>query len=384
MNLQKIAMPLIIATAAVIMGTSTCKAADTTSLENELQAKVKEIYDVRALAIITGADPGPALAYFDTTAELGRWALSHEQTRLNFIQSWAEKRGVRFTEATPSLHIPWSRVQEDTAEFIVSQTLQLGYVYPNDPTVNRFGIGTRHWIKLARKDGKWLIRQDFYTDGLYEDAKAPDPTPADGNASIEPVEQSASIKNDSHAVLDREGAARYADEYAGLAWGAGNDHNYNPRYGNLNDKGGDCTNFVSQCLGDKSGGKLPMDGAWYYRHDREGGSGSLAWVQAEAFAEWLSYSGRGQRIAWGTFPEMNQPDAKFSCGAVRELQKGDVIGYEENGYIEHFAIVVGTDSKGYPVVNAHTVDRYHSPWDMGCDKTTVFHLFRINDASLIR
>jgi len=122
-----------------------------------------------------------------------------------------------------------------------------------------------------------------------------------------------------------------------------------------------------------------MDGAWYCRYDREGGSGSRAWVQAEAFADWLLSNGWGQLLARGAFPEMNQPGSKFSRGAVRELLKGDVIGYEEKGYIEHFAIVVGTDSKGYPVVDAHTVDRYHCPWDMGCDKTTIFHLFQIKN-----
>lgn len=381
MDLRKVAITLIAIALTGIIGISNCKAANAPSMEmeKELQTKVDEIFDACALAIITDADPGPVAAYYDTTAELGRWALSHEQTKLNYIQLWAKKRGVRFTEANSSLSIPWSRLQGDTAEFIIYQTLQLGYVYLNDPTVNRFGIGTRHWMKLVRKDGKWLIQQDFYTDGLFDDVKAPDPTPADGTAFIEPVEKSASIQNDPPGIFDREGAARYADEYAGLAWGAGNNHSYNPRYRDLNGNGGDCTNFVSQCLGDKSGGKLPVDGAWYYSHDREGGSGSRAWVQTEAFADWLLYNGRGQRLARGAFPEMNQPSSEFSRGAVRELQKGDVIGYEEKGYIEHFAIVVGTDSKGYPVVNAHTVDRYHSPWDMGCDKTTVFHLFQIND-----
>jgi len=102
-------------------------------------------------------------------------------------------------------------------------------------------------------------------------------------------------------------------------------------------------------------------------------------VQTEAFARWLLYGGRARLVARGTFPELNGPNAKFPRGAVRELQKGDVIGYEEKGRIEHFAIVVGTDTHGYPVVNAHTVDRYHCPWDMGWDRQTVFHLFRILD-----
>lgn len=120
-----------------------------------------------------------------------------------------------------------------------------------------------------------------------------------------------------------------------------------------------------------------MDGIWFY--DRADNSGSQAWARAETFGDWLLYSGRGQRVARGTFPELNQPGDKFPGGAVRELRKGDVIGYGKRSYSEHIAIVVGSDSKGYPLVNAHNVDRYHCPWDLGYDKKTVFHLYRVND-----
>ncbi|HHW43940.1 hypothetical protein GFC01_09680 [Desulfofundulus thermobenzoicus] len=346
-----------------------------------MQKILQEMLETRARAVLTGADPAPVYRMYDTSVKLGRWALSHEQSKLHFIQSWAQKRGVRITEANMTLKIPWSRVREDRAEFVVHQTLALGYIYPDQPAVvNRFGIGTRHWIELVHRDGRWLIRKDFYTDGLGDDTLAPKPTPADGAAFTGRPPSAAPAQGSGSAIYDREGAARYADKYAGLAWGAGNDHQYNSRYRDLNGQGGDCTNFVSQCLGDKEGGRLPMDGAWYYRYDRNGGSGSRAWVQTEAFASWLLYSGRSQRIARGTFPELNQPAGRFPRGAVGELQKGDVIGYEEKGHIEHFAIVVGTDSRGYPLVNAHTVDRYHCPWDMGWDRKTVFHLFHINDS----
>lgn len=365
----------MIMTLVLFPGSSNCLARDSTSMEKELQAQVNEIFEARALAVITGAEPGPALSHYDTTVMRGRWAFSHEQARLNYIQLWANKREIRFTEAQSKLRFAWTRVEQDTAELSVCHTLQLGYVYPDEPTVNRFGIGTRHWIEMVRRDGKWLIRQDFYTDGLGDDSQAPNPEPAEGKAMIEPVEKIPPTQSDSPGTLDREGAIRYADKYAGLAWGAGNNLQYNARYRDLNDRGGDCANFVSQCLGDAEGGKLPMDGIWYC--DSKDKSGSEAWLRAEAFGDWILYSGRGQRVDRGTFPELNQPSAKFPQGSVRELQKGDVIGYGEKSFSKHLAIVVGSDSKGYPLVNAHNVDRYHCPWDMGYDKLTVFHLYRI-------
>jgi hypothetical protein len=345
--------------------------------ESQLLAEVKEIFDTRALALITGADPAPALSPYETPETLGLWAQIHERERLEYAQMWANKRGVRFVEAKSSLSIPWYRVEGNYAELLVNETLQLGYVYPGDPTVNRFGTGSRHWLKLVCRNNKWLIQQDFYTDGLGDNFQTPNPTPADGAAVVGQLGKTAVAKNNSPVIYDREGAVRYADKYAGLAWGAGNNNSYNRNYRDYNDRGGDCANFVSQCLGDQEGGKMAMDALWYY--DRRENDGSQSWVRAESFGDWLIFSGRGRHMAKGTFPELNQPTSKFPGGAVRELAPGDVIGYGETGFSRHLAIVVGTDSQGYPLVNAHNVDRYHCPWDMGYDKSTVFHLYQIND-----
>lgn len=376
MILQKFLLSVIVIFLTLIQG-SLCTADHSPSLEEELHAEIGDIFQSRAKAIITGADPGEALADYDTEVELGRWAFSHEQAKLNYIQSWAQRRGVRITEAKPALSIPWSRIQENRAELVLFQTLQVSYVYPGDPTVNSFGIGTRHWMGLVRKDGKWLIQKDFYTDGLGDDTLAPNPTPADGPAAVEGVENCPSPQIESSGKnFNRERAVWYADQYAGLAWGAGNNNQYNSRYRDFNDRGGDCTNFVSQCLADAEGGRLPMDGIWYY--DRADNSGSYAWVQADSFGDWVMFSGCGQRVARGTFSVLNSPGEKFPRGAVRELREGDVIGNGEKSFSKHLAIVVGYDSKGYPLVNAHNVDRYHCPWDLGYDKTTVFHLYQIN------
>jgi len=362
---------------AVIMGLLSYKASSSVdNSKKSLQEAVQEIFHSRALASITGADPEKALSYYDTTTTLGRWALEHEKSKLIYIQLWAQKREVSITEVNSTIKILWLQIVRNNAELTVNQTLQLGYVYPGDPTVNRFGIGTRHWMRLALKDGKWLIQQDFYTDGLGDNSLVLDPIPSDGPAVVQKNENTSPPAAGPPGVYNRDGAVRYADKYAGLAWGAGNDNRYNPRYRDYNDRGGDCTNFVSQCLGDQEGGCLPMDGNWFY--DWKEGAGSQAWVRAETFGDWLVYSGRGRRLARGTFQELSTPNEKYPLGAVRELQKGDVIGYGKTGYSAHMAIVVGYDSQGYPLVNSHNVDRYHCPWDMGYDKTTVYHLYKIN------
>lgn len=367
---------LLIFAVGFISGTSNANP-DPADKKDQLLSVVKEIFDARALAIITGADPASALSPYETAQTLGLWAQIHERERLNYVQLWANKRGVQFTEAKSTLNIPWCRLEGDNAELVVNETLQLGYVYPGDASVNRFGTGSRHWLKLVCRESKWLILQDFYTDGLGDNFQTPEPTPADGAAMVGQPEKSAAATNSKPGVYNRAGAVSYADKYAGLAWGAGNNNNYNRNYRDFNDRGGDCANFVSQCLGDQDGGKMAMDNLWYY--DRREHAGSQSWVRAESFGDWLLYNGRGRRLERGTFPDLNQPTSKFPRGAIREMVPGDIIGYGERGFSRHLAIVVGTDSQGYPLVNAHNVDRYHCPWDMGYDKKTVFHLYQIND-----
>lgn len=349
----------------------------TSAKRAELSSAVKKIFDARAKALIQHSAAKKALSFYDTNEKLGGWAHSHEKAKLGFVRQWVKKRGVNFTEAKSKIKIPWLEIKGDQAELIVNQTLQIGYVYDGETAINHFGIGTRHWMKMKKHKGKWLISQDFYTDGLGDDSLAPNPTPAGGKPKGKVT--GGSQKESDKGSYDREAAVRYADQYAGMAWGAGNNNQYNLKeYGDLSGVGGDCANYVSQCLADKNGGKIPLDGGWFYTVDQDGFSGSEAWVRAQNFCDWLRYSGCGSLIAQGTFSELIKPTKKFPAGAVGELKKGDVIGYGMGGEIEHVAIVVGWDSKGYPLVNSHTVDRYHCPWDMGYDKKTFYHLFQVN------
>lgn len=107
-----------------------------------------------------------------------------------------------------------------------------------------------------------------------------------------------------------------------------------------------------------------MDYVWNFN----GRDSSTAWAQAPALFNYLIYNGKGRLIAQGTYTNMVKPSDTHPSGAIRELQKGDLICYEEKGEIVHFGVVTGFDSYGIPVVNTHTSDRYHVPFDLGWDK----------------
>lgn len=72
-----------------------------------------------------------------------------------------EKRGIKFTEARSEIQIPWSEIKGNHAELTVYQTLQVGYIYPGSTTVNHFGIGTRHWMKMKNIKENGLFARTF-------------------------------------------------------------------------------------------------------------------------------------------------------------------------------------------------------------------------------
>ena len=89
----------------------------------------------------------------------------------------------------------------------------------------------------------------------------------DGNRLADPIS--------NYDDYDRIAARDYAYEW----WGP-NDSNYNPAYSNWNNDGGDCANFVSQCI--KAGG-VDTDGTWY--------KDSPVWISTSKLAKYMVDNG---------------------------------------------------------------------------------------------
>lgn len=135
--------------------------------------------------------------------------------------------------------------------------------------------------------------------------------------------------------------------YADLYWDV-----YNPAYSDYSASGGDCANFVSQCM---IAGGLSL---W------QGYDGAGAGVDSKGAMPYCDYLHlnlvNNQSASW-TWIE-------YSGSAPAWLSPGDVIIYGDASdepspdYWRHAVIVVegyGNNSK----VSAHTADRYHVTWD---------------------
>lgn len=302
------------------------------------------------------------------------YAYLHEINRAEYIQEWAKQRKIKFLNAKSSIRIARAQVLGDMAKVSLVQSLKLSYEYIDSyPGQHDFGIGTRHGITLRKKDNCWYVEREWYSDPFEENPKKIEKTDSFFTPHKDPVTPERVVHK-----YNRARAVDYANKYAGTTWGAGNRQRYNQKYLDYNSKGGDCTNFASQVIGDaKEGGGLPMKSGWHYLYGR---GGSQAWVQTDAFKHFLIRSGYGKIIGQGSFSDIIQSVNKRQQHLDQsQLQPGDLIAYVLKGDVDHFSVVVGFDQSGYPLVNSHTADRYRVPFDLGWDKTTKYLLIHIQD-----
>ncbi|MBR6873993.1 MAG: amidase domain-containing protein [Ruminococcus sp.] len=135
--------------------------------------------------------------------------------------------------------------------------------------------------------------------------------------------------------LDIDEEITYAQEWA---------YSRNPAYYNFDNLGGDCTNFVSQCL--RAGGaamNYTRDIGWYYISLS---NRAAAWTGVEYFYRFIT-----RNLSVGPFGE-DVPLDKTAVGDVIQLGAGDLY--------YHSLFVVGVHS-GEPYVAAHSFDAFNRP-----------------------
>ena len=335
------------------------------------KTETKKIYDLKAKSF-TSLDLKSIVPLFDTSQKYGKWTLEHELKRVKYLYEWSYKRNIKFTDVTSSINLKRVRHSGNKLKIYLTEILKFNYIYAADsnPVNNSFSIGLRHSIDLINKNNNWLVYNDWYTD-CFEDALdsyTSDLTMPNTN-KMKIYNIANSPKNTDEILWGSDRRIRlieYADKYY---------HNYNKKYMDFNGAGGDCTNFASQALSDKEGAGLKYNGGWYCSK----GHGSKAFVNTDAFKNYLIYSGRGRVIKSGTLENLIKSTDTYPNGAISKLIPGDLIAYDKKNNIDHFAIITDFDSHGYPLVNSHTTDRYHVPWDLGwANRNIKFHLIHTN------
>lgn len=127
-------------------------------------------------------------------------------------------------------------------------------------------------------------------------------------------------------LYDREQSISYAQKYA---------LKYNPKYTDFNDNGGDCTNFISQCL---HAGSLPLSKNWQPY--------TLPWIRVNELYYFLTRN-------------------KFAIEVpnLSLLNKGDIIQFFSNskGFFTHSGIITDILANGEIFYSCHTYDKLNYP-----------------------
>lgn len=136
-------------------------------------------------------------------------------------------------------------------------------------------------------------------------------------------------------ALDLENAVRYAGKWA---------YGRNPAYYDFDGLGGDCTNFISQCI--YAAGAVmnyTKDVGWYYASLR---NRAAAWTGVEYFYRFMVNN-------TGAGPFGREVP-------LAEIAVGDVVQLGDGGKFYHSLLVIDVKD-GQPYVAAHTEDVYHRP-----------------------
>ena len=153
-------------------------------------------------------------------------------------------------------------------------------------------------------------------------------------------------------MYNREAVYEYAKKWA---------YGRNPKYYNFDSVGGDCTNFVSQCI--YAGCKqmnYNRNNGWYYIN---GNNKSPSWTGVEFLYIFLTTN--------------NNQGPKGEETTIDKLEIGDVIQLSFNGHIfSHSLIVVknGTNTTS-TLIAAHTYDAFgKSVSEYGFEKYRCIHI----------
>ena len=236
----------------------------------------------------------------------------------------------------PRIKVTACSVEDGTALLDIYEWMTVGYAPDEKEEISAAAYGYNFSLKAERNSsGSWDIAAVGNTEqnfswmeeeaeyaSEFQEADLDDRRVISEDGSLEMMAASAA----GSYTYNVSNAIAYADKYC---------INYNSAYNSYKGRGGDCANFVSQCL---YAGGFKQDSEWY-KH-------SVAWINVmKQIAHFKAY---------GTF--LNATNSN--------LIKGNPIYFDWNGdsTYDHATICVGRNNSGIAILDSHTKDLYHATW----------------------
>lgn len=334
------------------------------STEDDLNAQFTAILDEifrNRNTCLANLDAETLKTSYNLDIKVSLWAYESEAQKIKYFKNWCDKQAIKFDNIQSTIKVRKVKEKEPGLYgLLFFNSTEFTYSYLDSPDVpNTFRLGTSHYMNLKKDGDHYIITKEWYTDPFADSLQL------DNLKSEEIKNYILNHVAPEYTPNERtQKAINYAHQYCGLSTNNEFLFKYNKAYKNFNPDGGDCANFASQILHEGAGFK--KNKTWNY-DSREG---TKAWVNAQAFKNYIVGSGRGGYIAKGTYSEIYK--------AAYKMRPGDFVAYEKKGKIVHISTITGLDSKGYPLVTCHNTDRLLVPYDLGwSDKNIKFHLIDV-------
>lgn len=272
----------------------------------------------------------------------------------NYIEM-ADRLNIKILNIKSNVEISNIKLKNnDECQVDLKEIISFDWINSNDDPINsktnKSDMGIDHKVTLIKKDNEWKIQKDEYTEGYLTNVTSPDfdvsqlkslSVPEITHDNVVPYSPPGSTP------YNRNAAANYAENYC---------LKYNPSYKSYDSVGGDCANFVSQCL--YAGGAyyigfgINSSTNWWYDNKNT----SLT-TDDVASTTWTYCPSQRPFILSGWGSETTSSS----------LSRGDIIYYDwaGDGIWDHVAIVTGFDSSGAPLVSCHTTDYHNIKWNYG-------------------
>ncbi len=246
------------------------------------------------------------------------------------------------------------RIEQDEESYVVYVYEWVFYDYTDQDfdgkTTDVSGFGVEHILYMDKTGDDYLILDDKYDElelsGVctVELNEIVTEENVDETADCFDSETATLYSTNFYADYDVDAVIAYSDKYA---------LNYNTAYYNFNPNGGDCANFVSQCI---SAGGMPQvvcdtygTSGWFYKASN---NRSATWTGAPQLKTWMA-NNRGVLIANPTSAQMYAGSPFFSNNSG------------------HAMLCVGNNTAGSPIFSAHNSDRWREKIDLSSVDYTV-------------
>ena len=287
------------------------------------------------------------------TRTVSQRIVADEVTRQQKLHALEEELNMRHLDARTTAFV---------ADYVETETEIIAIVYEwtfidyeQNGCYDTMGIGIWHRLMFKNMGGHIVLHKDDYDEGYMRSSTysemEPVLIPVDW-AGITIDEVSGQVyQTHSTAGYNASAVVDYADRWVWHGYD-GNNHveYYNPAYINFNNSGGDCANYVSQCI---SAGGMPQDSTWHYYFNGPGTSDddyTTAWIYVPSHRQYFGRFGR----------TINDPVAA-------DIAPGNpvYINWSGDGSWNHATICVGYNAAGVPIVNCHNIDSWHRVWNYG-------------------